>query len=363
MIFAESRRCPCDRMAVGSFYIEGMTRAILFLTMVVSPWAASLATAAEPRVDLEVATDPSSLNTDMRAWSEMLSQAGFSTVRLRSGGGEMPAIQAAGAGAAASYRVIGVLTEANQLALPKGRFALGDRAKVEQWLRKLREGGEEAITVKPSAFGLLPRQLVAVHEALAAPIRFTTKDLKSCDAAKQIADGLSLKFISDPATQRALASDEPVLDELQGLSSGTALAAVLRPLGLVIVPEKSGIDIRLRIADSRSAAEHWPVGWPPKGNPRETLPELFKFLDVEIANTPLSDAITAIAGRLKAPVLLDHNGLARAGGDLNKKVTLPRVNTFYDRALDRLLSQAMMKYELRVDEADKPLLWITTVRR
>jgi hypothetical protein len=59
--------------------------------------------------------------------------------------------------------------------------------------------------------------------------------------------------------------------------------------------------------------------------------------------------------------LLDHNALARGSVNMNKKVTLSEPNTFYARALDRLLFQAKLKYEVRVDEAEKPLLWITTL--
>jgi hypothetical protein len=322
----------------------------------------SAALAAEPRVELEVNTEQGFIGTEARAWSEMLSQAGFSSVRIKSGAQDPPSLQTMGTASAPSYRVVGVLTSGNQLLLPKGRFSLGDRAPIEGWVRKLREGGEDAINIKPAAFGLLPKQLVAVHEALSAPVQFSTRDKPPREVAKQIADRVSLKFVSDEAGQRALAAGEPVADELQGLSSGTALAAVLRPLGLALIPEKSGSDVRLRIAASHSAKEQWPVGWPPKGNPSETLPDLFKFLNVEIEKTPVSETITAIAERVKVPALLDHNAIARNEVDLAAKVSLPKSNTFYARALERLLFQAKLKSELRVDEAGKPLLWITTLK-
>jgi hypothetical protein len=322
------------------------------------------ALAAEPRVHLEVVLESGFIPTDAARWSEMLDQAGFSSVRIRSGKDfESPAIEASGTGGAKSYRVVGLLNANNQLTLTKGRFGLGDRAKIEEWLRKLRESGEEGVTVKPAAFGLLPRQLVAVHEALAVPVKFSTKGQQPREAAKQIAAGLSLKFTTDSAGQKSLAADEPIADELEGLSSGTALAAILRPLGLVLVPEKSGTDIRLRIVSSREAREHWPVGWPSKKGPRETLPDLFKTLNVEIDQTPIGEAIEAIGGRLKAPILLDRNALAAARIDLaTAKVGLPPTKTYYDRILDRLLFQAKLKYELRVDEAGKPLLWITAIQ-
>lgn len=318
--------------------------------------------AAEPRVELDVVTEQEFVGTQTRAWSDLLNQAGFSSVRIKSGKGE-PSMQTTGSATSPSYRVVGVLTSGNQLLLPKGRFGLGDRGGIEAWLRKLREGGEDAINIKPVAFGLLPKQLVAVHEVLKVPVQDSTLGKPPREVAKGIADRLSLKFVSDDLGQRALASDEPVADELQGLASGTALAAILRPLGLVIFPEKNGSDVRLRITASRNAKEHWPVGWPPKGNPSETLPDLFKFLTVEIEKTPLSETLTAISGRVKAPLLLDHNALAREQIDLTKKVTLPKSSTFYSRALDLALAQAKLKYELRVDEADKPFLWITTLKQ
>jgi hypothetical protein len=319
--------------------------------------------AAEPRVDLDVVVEQAlGAAVDGRAWTEMLSQAGFSTVRLRSGN-DSPSLQTTGAASSPAYKVIGVLTEQGQLLLPKGRFAIGDRARLEQWVRKLRDDGEEGVTTAPAAFGLLPRQLVAVHEALAAPVTTSTAGKPPREVAKQIAAGLTLKFTTDAAGQRALDAEDAVIDELQGLSSGTALAAILRPLGLALVPEKNGNEIRLRITDAATAKEQWPVGWPPKGNPSETLPELFKFLNVDIDKTPLAEALAAIAGRVKAPLLYDYNALARAGVDLNGKVSLPKTNTYYIRAMERLLSQQKLKYELRVDEANKPLLWVTTIRQ
>jgi hypothetical protein len=321
--------------------------------------------AAEARVDLEVVLEPGFIPTEAAKWSQMLDEAGFSSVRIRSSkNDESPAIQASGSGGTRSYRIVGVLNANNQLVLTKGRFGLNDRARIEEWLRKLRTEGEEGITIKPAAFGLLPRQLVAVHEALAVPVKVSTVGKQPRDIAKQIADGLTLKFTTDGAGQKALAAEEPILDELQGLSSGTALAAVLRPLGLVLVPEKAGTDIRLRISSMRSAQDHWPIGWPPKGNPRETLPDLFKTLNVEIDKSPIGEVITSVGGRLKAPILIDYNALAAAQIDLaTAKVSLPQTTTYYDRILDQLLFQAKLKYDLRVDEAGKPLLWITTIRQ
>jgi len=325
-------------------------------------FAATNLAAAEIRVDLELATEEGFAATEAAAWSDLLGKAGFSSVRIRSGqGNEQPQLDKREG--SLSYHILGVLTANNQLLLPKGGFGLQDRARIEQWLKNLRQSGDEGISIKPGEFGLLPSQRETVQKALATPLKFSTLSKQPREVAKLVAGGLALKFVTDPAGQTALATNEPVADELQGLSSGTALAALLRPLGLVLVPEPAGSETRLRIADSRTAKESWPVGWRPKGNPRETLPDLFKFLTVQIDQAPVSEAIASVASRLKTPALIDRNSLARFEADLNTKVNFPSANTFYGNLLDRTLSQAKLKYELRVDEADKPFLWITTLRQ
>ena len=323
------------------------------------------AIAAEPRIEVELCTEPGFPITGARDWSEMLGELGLASVRIRGiKPADEPAIATTGKDPSLVYRVTGILTADGKLILPKAQFGLRDKGRIAAWFDKLKAGGEEGVTVKPTAFGLLPTQLVQVHEALAVPVTFSTAGKSPREAAKEIADGLSLKFVSDTASQRALATEEPIADELKGLTSGTALAAILRPLGLVLVPEKSGSTVRLRITDSRSAKEHWPVGWPAKDNPGQTLPELFKYLNVEVADTSLGETLKAIGGRVKAPLVIDYNALARLDIDLaTKKVELPKVNTFYGKALDRILFQCGLKYEIRVDEADKPFLWISSVRQ
>jgi hypothetical protein len=42
---------------------------------------------------------------------------------------------------------------------------------------------------------------------------------------------------------------------------------------------------------------------------------------------------------------------------------VPEKRMTYSQILNKVLLQARLKYELRVDEADKPFLWITTVKR
>jgi hypothetical protein len=143
------------------------------------------------------------------------------------------------------------------------------------------------------------------------------------------------------------------------------LAAVLRPLGLVATLDKPpGAAVRVLITDARRAKQSWPVGWPPAKSPREVLPALFQFLPATIDDVPLAEALAVLSQRVGAPFLFDHNSLARHRVDIEQvRVSLPGGRTYYLQIIDRLLSQAKLKRELRVDEAERPFLWISTIQK
>jgi len=63
---------------------------------------------------------------------------------------------------------------------------------------------------------------------------------------------------------------------------------------------------------------------------------------------------------VNVPFLVDQNSLVRQRVDLKSKISLPKANLSYARILDKLLTQVKCKAEMRLDEADKPFLWITT---
>lgn len=335
------------------------------VALTLSLLAAPCVKAAE-RVELELITEPGFPVNGAQRWLASLKDVPFNSVRIRSPkpGDQVEVRQRVGAGSR-TYQVIGLLSERSTLVLPGGEFRMGDTSGLRSWLSKIQEGGETRLQETAGPFGLTPTQLVQVHETLRAPVAFSTQGQPSYDVLKRIAGSLNLSFLAETEARQMMAGPEKVADELQGLSAGTVLAAILRPLGLVMAPQKQADGaIKLWITDVRGAAESWPVGWPSQKSPRETAPQLLDFLNVEIEKTPLANALTAIQTRLALPLLFDHNSLARHQIDPAQiKVSLPAGRTYYQGALDRLLNQAQLKSELRVDEAEKPFLWISTLKK
>lgn len=324
------------------------------------------AVAAEPRFVFELAIQQGFPIANVRKWIEMVRNVPRSTVRARSAGvTEDVGVKNVGTEKAPIYKVMGLLTADNRLRVAGKRFGLGDRARLLKWAEQIASGGLEAAGGARNLFGLTSKELVDAHKKLSVPVLSETKKLSAGDAVKKIGARIRLPIDVDRAAVRTLQTGPAVGEELQGLSAGTALAAVLRPLGLSLVlkRERRSREVRLAIVPARTTKESWPVGWATKISPRKAIPKLFDFLDVEITDIPLSDTLAAIQPRLKVPLLYDRNALAAEDVEPTEiKVTVPPGRSYYKRILDRALAQAKLKMVLRHDEANRPFLWVTTVR-
>jgi len=319
-----------------------------------------------PLVSLELSTETGFPLGGERKWLMLLKDCKLTNIRFRSQrAGSKIEIKNRGTEESPNYVVVGVLTARNTLRLPGVEFRYGERAAITKWVEKLKADGMEGVTAQTGVFGLTKKQILEVHQALTGKVNFSTRGLTTAEAVARIARGLQLEVTLDPTARAAMASPEKVADELQGLSAGTSLAIILRPLGLVLVPNRpAGKMVRLVVMSADQVQESWPIGWPPQKNPGLMLPVLFKNLEVEIKEVALGTALEALAPRVKAPFVFDYNALARDRIDLaTVKVSVPAGRTYYKKILDRVLSQARLYCEIRVDEVNTPFLWISTLKK
>jgi hypothetical protein len=64
------------------------------------------------------------------------------------------------------------------------------------------------------------------------------------------------------------------------------------------------------------------------------------------------------------PLVFDRNAMALHGIKLAAvKANVPEKRMTYSQVLSRVLAPAKLRYELRVDEADRPFVWVTTIRK
>ncbi len=338
-----------------------LARSLLVVACLAS---AALAAQAKPRVSMELLTKAGLPPTAAQQWSKVLTDLGVSGLQIRTAApGDEMGITEQGGKAAKSYKVKGILAADNVLYLPGGKFALTDTARLKKWLANLADQGAAGVTEQRAAFGLLARAFQQVNDDLKQPVAFSTKDMSAAKAVAQAAEQLKIPLAIDDADRRALAAVK-LADELQGLSSGTALAAMLRPAGLVFRPDRpQGGQLQYKIGRAEADREGWPIGWEPPTKASDLLPPLFDFLNVEIQDIPVSEALEAIEGRLKVPFVYDRNAMALHGVDPTKvQANVPSKRMTYSLILKKVLYQAKLKFELRLDEAQKPFLWITTIK-
>jgi hypothetical protein len=107
----------------------------------------------------------------------------------------------------------------------------------------------------------------------------------------------------------------------------------------------------------------WPVGWSPEEGESKAVPQLLEFLNVNIQNVNIRTVLASIESRLGLVALFDYPAMVRYGIDLEKtSISIPQTKTTYSQVISRSLFQAKLKGEVRVDDAGKPFLWITTLR-
>ncbi len=293
-------------------------------------------------------------------WTKVLSDLGLAGVRFRPmQNGDQIAVKSEGNEDGAIYFVTARLNNRGALTTPGGQFTLSDSAKLKRWLDDLQAGGGQ-----PGAttfLGLLPKQFDVVKRQLSPTVSFSTKGMRPEKIVEQIGAALKIPLVVDPAMAQALAADEPVRDEMQGIALGTALAAIARPAGGGLVPRASRNGTELALVASVNARDAWPVGWPPEAKDEsKVIPKLFDFTHVDVDGVPASRAIDAIAAYLKVPLLFDYNSMTKHV-DLKKPVKVAATQSFYRKILDRVLFQVGLKADVRLDDANNLFLWITTL--
>ena len=307
----------------------------------------------------------SSAAAAFQEWGKALDKAGIPNVRIRSGSDEelKIGIETAGTPDRPVYNITGVLVSREEISLPGGRYKRSEIGRLKAWMDDLAQNGLPSQRPAKVAFGLTQPQYDEVRKALAKPVRFATQGVARNEAVDKIARQLSIPLKFADGSLGEVGGDK-VEDELTDLTCGTALAALLRPAGYCLIPKNSGGTLELTAVKSRpELKEIWPVGKTPEKRVQEILPKMMEFLPVNVQNVSAATAAAAIGKRLATPLLYDRVALARYGIDPAKAmVALPRSQTTYSLALRKLLFQADLKFEVRVDESDAPFLWISTVK-
>ncbi len=323
----------------------------------------SQAALAGDRVELDLAVEERVPITGRQEWLQRLAKAGIQGFRIRSvRSDDMPNVENRGSEDTPNYKVTGIITSDNTLLLPGARFRASQMGQLAAWLRDLSEMGPADDRPAMTTFGLNVKDLERLQADLASPLGFNTQAMSRTDVIRQAAKGMSTPLVADPRFAAPLSKDM-VAEDLSTLSRGTALAYVLRSPGLCLVPSGSAGKVSLSIVEARPNLQIWPIGWEPEKLGKDIKPEMYELRDVNVSGVPVTAVLEAIASRLEMPILLDHNAMARYGLVPDQVIAkLPPGRKSYITTLRKVLFQARLKSELRLDDADQPFLWVTSLK-
>jgi hypothetical protein len=317
---------------------------------------------AAPRVELELALEPGFQPTIMQQWHETLAAAGADNFRLGGNNLRKIEIETVPGAAGPHYRVLGVISQRGELLVPGGRFAVSDKGGVARWVAGLKTAGPPRKPgEKPAPFGMPAAQLDLAAHDLAKVVDFSTAGITPIELLTQLGNKLAYQVTAEPAVAEQLRRSEKIPGELKGLACGTVSAAVLRRDGLALVPKVStGGQIEYLVEKAREGQDVWPVGWAPERPLPELLPDLYSLRNVQIDGNPASQVLQIVADRVKLPMIFDEQSLVLKKIDPSKvMVKIPEAKISYEGVLGRMLFQAGLKHEVRLDDAGKPFLWVT----
>jgi hypothetical protein len=322
----------------------------------------SFALAASGSAELELVGDTRGAAMAFQEWGRLLNNAGVRNVQIRAAQDPVsPKIDVRGTKDRPHYFVTGVVTP-NAITVPGARFSRGELSQLAAWLKDLAENGPPDQREAKFAFGLSAAQLDLLRADLAVPVGFSTQGMPRDQVVEKLAERMKPSPKPDAAAMRALAGDT-VAEELTDLSCGTALAYVLRSAGCRLAFRPAGGTLAGVIVKMQPKGDAWPVGIGGDTAKTKAIPALFVPHSISMQNVSAGEALIAIADKLKTPLLIDHWAIDRQHIDLAKTtISIPQGKNTYHTALNRLLFQARLKYEVRFDEANTPFLWVTTIK-
>ena len=318
------------------------------------------ADAAAPAVDIEVINEGNRSILAPQEWAEVLGKAGFNRVSIRSKRlGDTPGVENIGTAKFPRYRVIAFLRN-DRIVFPSGdQFNQREFRKIQEWLRNLQQGGDGTGDNTQGPFGLSAAQLDRARQQMSAQVNIATDRMERAELIDRLLAEQRLPLVIDKREREKIVRSVTSSENLEGLATGTALAALLRPLGLGLYPLDGAI--RWRVIEKTNKNQVWPVGWDSDQSAARTVPVLGKQVETQKVTVPLRDAMLQLAARMGVPILLDDRELARAGVKANANVTMRAGRFIHSAVLRQLLRQHQLTFAVRLDDAAQPFLWVSTL--
>gem|GEM_PF-385686 len=280
---------------------------------------------------------------------------------------EKPEVKEREVGGVRYVTAIGVLERSGKIAFPQREFAVGDTAKLKEWIEELRTYGALGTPTGKPLWGLTKEQFTLVYDGMINPVQFETFEMPLAKMLPKLPlpNESPLHWSAEANELIARRGERTKLKvELKGFSAATALAVALNENGLGFRPNRTPRgDLELLIEPRTTKNEQWPIGWPLQVPRFKSAPKFFAVVPIELTDVELSDVINAASKLTETPILVDYAELEAKQIDLDKiQVSYPRKKTTWDVALKAMTASQRLTEELWQDEAGLTFVWITTLK-
>ncbi len=297
-------------------------------------------------------------------WGKIFSEMG-ETARIRQPlPSDKPEIRETKRGTFRILKVVGELNRKGDLVFPQKTFSMSQTDQIKAWLDELKVYGAQGSPDGKKFWGLNKKQFDDVVKALSVPVSKETKDKPLMEVVDALPIDKTYPVIVHPDAREEFFKIETaeLRQEIQGVSSGTALAVLLRERGFGFRPLRTpSASIELTIQSLSEISDPWPVGWDINDSkPRNfIIPNLYKFVKTGFEEAPLQRVLDAISEQTKTSILIDYNLCEQKEIDVAEAaVSYPEKQTAWSLVLGSVVRQARLTHKIMLDEAGRPFVWV-----
>ena len=354
--------------SLSSLQLTVLLIAAMCVTQVLQP---AVADEPEPRrrtleVEVLIQSQPS-YRIKSQEWGRVFQELGYSVKFREPRGGEAARIEDLDRDDFLATRVVAAMAADGSLRIGKQKFDIESTKLLTQSLDEIQRHGAKGPPDDSPTWGLTEEQFKEVTSLLGVPVENPVELQSSILALESIGlpANMRMKF-TEAARQQALAerpASAPDTIELQGFTKGSAIAIVLAQYGLgfrprYVAPGKYDMEI------DRGNESHnlWPIGWKPEQSFSEILPSYFRAIPLDVEDVAIKSLVEAISEKMGVTHFSAASALTEKGLDINTlKYTRKDDRISPARLLTAVGDKLDLGFDVRVDEAGKMFLWVTTV--
>lgn len=339
----------------------------IFTTQALQRTVADEPAPARRTLDLEILIQSQpSYRIKSQEWGRVFQELGYSVKFREPRAGEAPRVEDLDREDALATHVVAAMAADGSIRIGNQQFNIEKTQPLTLVLEEIRLYGAKGPPNSSPTWGLTDEQFKEVTQLLGLPVENPVELQSSILAIESIGlpANMRMKF-TDDARQQALAKrleSAPEAIELQGFTKGSAIAIILAQYGLGFRPKYMApgqYDIEIDRGDESNNL--WPIGWKPEQSFSEILPAYFRAIPLDVEDVEVNALLDAIADKIDVPHFSSAYALTAKGLNINAlKYTRKDDRISPARLLTAVGDKLDLGFDVRVDEAGKLFLWVTT---